>query len=155
MKRKSHILCKCITQWDILTQMGLSLSNVAWYDCVFTRKIFWTWLDLAFIIIHHWTHFNVLIGTLVDRFDSTCECLAYFVVNAQILRLKAPYGLLNPDPDSHTLPLRQSKYLFKINMKSVFVAAGLGTAPTLSLPLQNRVCSVPKPAATKPALRLC
>ena len=32
----------------------------------------------------------------------------------QILRLKPRYGLLNPNPDSHTLPLRQSKYIFKM-----------------------------------------
>ena len=32
----------------------------------------------------------------------------------QILRLKPRYGLLNPNPDSHTLPLRQLKYLFKM-----------------------------------------
>ena len=55
------------------------------------------------------------------------------------------YGLLNPNPDSHTLPLRQSKYLFKMKRFSAdakpvlvrqverrhqagFGAAGLGTA---------------------------
>ena len=43
-----------------------------------------------------------------------------FCIFYQILRLKLRYGLLNPNPDSHTLPLRQSKYLFK--MKGRFSA---------------------------------
>ena len=36
----------------------------------------------------------------------------------QILRLKPRYGLLNLNPDSHTFPLRQLKYLFKIKRQS-------------------------------------
>ena len=56
-----------------------------------------------------------------------------------ILRLKPRYRLLNPNSDSHTLPLRQSKYLFKnektglVPMQSRFWCGRLsvGTKPVL------------------------
>ena len=49
-------------------------------------------------------------------------------------KIEASIGLLNPNPDSHTLPLTQSKYLFKMKRQvSCRCKAGLGagTKPVL------------------------